>query len=600
MDCPVCQTTVEENAKFCPHCERKFRRFLSITEDEKALYQVEQEEARKAWQVKQLDDLPRFKRDVFETRKEFKERIEKDNPYVAGKAELLEKLYDVENSIYPLTVKWDVLLDVFVPETAGLYIHAECEAARKFSQGEKKHPVEVILNVPDISNEQIKITGMSLKMPEQVLPIKQHECIWNLAKPPVEHDNWSYKLALSLASAEKNCSDPQKQPVFQRGMYETKAAFRERIANQGEPYLARTAVLLKNEYDIDRQIFPVQVTLADWLKPFHLPVEGLYIQADRDFAKQLYQAGEEHPVYVCLAVENDAIAVTAFDLYGLCGMGGFILLRQHNEEKAWQEACQTNSISSYELYLNSYGNTHRKSWLGRYCRKALHYIKITGAIEYQKKVEADEKAWTEACKINTQKSYQEYLDCSVALKKNPTQGHADGFSKTVLGKYTAQAKAEIEKIVQKKIQNNINEYQKQVEADEKAWAKACKINTQKSYQDYLSWAVALKKNSRQGYTDYFGKNALGEYSNQAKAKIEKIIQEKIQEDTEQDEYAWEIACRENTSTSYRKYIDSSDSRSIKKHLSTAIELEKQQKAIELEEIQEVIVDIINAFKKTKS
>ncbi|TGO02601.1 hypothetical protein PN36_22205 [Candidatus Thiomargarita nelsonii] len=118
-----------------------------------------------------------------------------------------------------------------------------------------------------------------------------------------------------------------------------------------------------------------------------------------------------------------------------------ILVEQQREEKAWQKACEQNTITSYQIYLK--GQTFKQ-----------HAEVAIKRLESLLGQQQDEEAWQKTCEQNTIASYQTYLK-GQTLKQN-----AD--------------------VAQKRLQTLIKQQE-----DKEAWQKACEENTVQSYQVYL-------------------------------------------------------------------------------------------------------------------
>jgi len=118
-----------------------------------------------------------------------------------------------------------------------------------------------------------------------------------------------------------------------------------------------------------------------------------------------------------------------------------ILVEQEREEKAWQKACEQNTIASYQIYLK--GQT-----LKQHADVAIK--RLESLLEQQQ----DEEAWQKASEQNTIQSYQTYL------KEQTLKQNAD--------------------VAKKRLQTLLEQQE-----DKEAWQKACEENTVQSYQVYL-------------------------------------------------------------------------------------------------------------------
>jgi serine/threonine protein kinase len=201
------------------------------------------------------------------------------------------------------------------------------------------------------------------------------------------------------------------------------------------------------------------------------------------------------------------------------------------DEKAWQTACEQNTKSAYQAYLD--GETLKK--FADDAKQRLQAIeqeelaKRRQAEEEQKKRE-DEKAWQTACEQNTKSAYQGYLD-GETIKKS-----AD------------EAKQRLQAIEQEELakRRQAEEEQKKRE-DEDAWLKAYQQNTESAYQAYLNG------------------NTVKKYAENAKAWLQAIVEKeemaKVLRRMEQklneikDEMAWLMACQYDLKAAYQAYLN---------------------------------------------
>jgi len=165
-----------------------------------------------------------------------------------------------------------------------------------------------------------------------------------------------------------------------------------------------------------------------------------------------------------------------------------------SDKHAWQQACKENTVASYKAYLNDDGTAKK------YAKIAQSRIQVLENEANKYAIEADKKAWQQACKENTVEAYQAYLEGDT-LKK-----HAD------------EAKKQIQVLYP--------------EVDKKAWQEACEKNTLKAYQTYLNSNILEKK-----------------YASEAKKRLEKA------EKRLEDEEAWQWTCQQNTKDAYQAYLD---------------------------------------------
>ncbi len=148
-----------------------------------------------------------------------------------------------------------------------------------------------------------------------------------------------------MNQAEKAPQD--EAPKLTRDVFEFKDEFKKRLEKNG-PYLAGTASLLKDKYDIEKGCFPLEIKWNAWVNVLNPVNNGLYIIANRDFAKDLYESSLTHSIFVHLIVSSENVSVNGISL---SGTGEFFTVEQTEDEEAWQEALQHNTAQSYETYL---------------------------------------------------------------------------------------------------------------------------------------------------------------------------------------------------------------------------------------------------------
>ena len=105
-----------------------------------------------------------------------------------------------------------------------------------------------------------------------------------------------------------------------QGLLENRQAlievFNQAVQQHDLDYQAGVAYLDKTAYDIDSKIFPVRIEWNKWAKVFDLPKQS-YIFTTVDQAKALWQEGQQKPVFISLASENNQIKPSQFMLTGI-------------------------------------------------------------------------------------------------------------------------------------------------------------------------------------------------------------------------------------------------------------------------------------------
>ena len=209
---------------------------------------------------------------------------------------------------------------------------------------------------------------------------------------------------------------------------------------------------------------------------------------------------------------------------------------KNKDDAACELAKSTNTIASYDDYLNKFPN-------GK-CKK--------DAKEARAIIVKEDSEWQRAKDSKTKQSYEEYL------KKYPK------------GRYAKDAKEELIRI------------------ENEAWTTAGRKNTVKSYKKYLSvypngkyaerakeqivileesaaWSVAKSINTKDSYEGYLKKYPNGRYAKDAKKALEvKLAAINNNTKKEIEDKAWQAAKEKNTISAYRKFIgDFSDSEYVR-------------------------------------
>ncbi len=441
--CPICESSLKPEITICPQCGWELKVFISMSPDDEIQYKAQLEKARQAWQVRQ--NTPDLKRDTFEKKDEFKQRLEQNGPYLAGTATLFKQKYNVDNGIFPIEIKWQDWVSPLNPLSNWLYIKAEPDVARKLSEGHSSVPIYMELFV---SGEQVSVRNILLSGIEHTFGIKQSSS--QQAWEQKREDNWVFQYDLKPNETEESQYKAKPLSDFERGFFETKTEFKQRIENNA--YIAGVATLIKNSYDVDNGIFPVKIKWNSNIKLFTSMSEGWFINAERDLAKSVYENSPTHPVMVRFTVEGNEIKVSSL---ALSGIEQFFMLRHTLDEQAWKKAQQQNTSKSYQDYLD--GKTLKK-----YATEARQ--KAEERARKAEKRARDKQAWEKAQQLNTSKSYQDYLNGNT-LKRYATEARQK--------KESALATEEKAKGAEKA-------------KDEQAWKTAQQRNTSLYYQAYLN------------------------------------------------------------------------------------------------------------------
>jgi len=274
--------------------------------------------------------------------------------------------------------------------------------------------------------------------------------------------------------------------------------------------------------------------------------------------------------------------------------------KRKEDENAWQVACQENTKSAYQVYLD--GNT-----LKQYVDDAQKRLLAMEKAEIEK---VDKNAWQEACQENTKSAYQTYLD------GNTLKQYADEAKKRL------QA---IENERQAKLRRA--EKERKIKKDENAWQIACQQNTISAYYTYLdgntlkqyenearkriqaienekqakfrceeadknAWKNACQENTQSAYQVYLNGNTVKKYADEAKQLLQTIENERqakfrrAEKERKKDENAWQIACQENTISAYYTYLDGNTLKQYEDEARKRIQAIENERQAELRRTEE--------------
>ena len=119
-------------------------------------------------------------------------------------------------------------------------------------------------------------------------------------------------------SATENTLYSEKTPVpdLTRDPFETVKEFEARISGH-KPVPAGKATLTREKYDIETGKFPMEVSWADWTKGVKgIPARNsdLYMIAERDLARAIYEASPTYCLFVKLEAEGETVFACATEL----------------------------------------------------------------------------------------------------------------------------------------------------------------------------------------------------------------------------------------------------------------------------------------------
>ena len=125
-------------------------------------------------------------------------------------------------------------------------------------------------------------------------------------------------------SATENTLYSEKTPVpdLTRDPFETVKEFEARISGH-KPVPAGKATLIKEKYDIETGVFPLEISWDDWtknVKGIPGPDSDLHVVAERDLARAIYEAGPEYPLFVRLKAREESVFADAGELSTVKGV----------------------------------------------------------------------------------------------------------------------------------------------------------------------------------------------------------------------------------------------------------------------------------------
>ena len=508
--------------------------------------------APKTSQVCWTDEPPDLKQGTFEYQGEFKERLEKNGPYLAGTATLRKDKYKIDNSQFPIEIEWKEWVSPLNPVTQYLYINAERALAQTLFESSSTYPVFVQLT---FDGKQVSMKTSILSAIDINFTISTNKSAWKNE----QRNNWQFQLDLNPykdTPSKVQLEQAQKMPAkFHRGIFELREEFKQRIE---KIYVAGVATFLGKKYHIDDGIFPIEIRWENSLSLFNLTSDGWYIKAERDFVKVLYEESPIYPVFVHLAVGDEQIGVTAAYLYG----HQEIIPLNFNPAPNWEE-WQDTYLFEYALNIGGAGNVKlEKMWESNMLPQLpnLHRALFETQEEFQQRLE--NKAYLAVAA--TLKKDQYDIKNSIFRIDVRWESWLKPLNPITNGLYI-EAKRDLAKTLYEKspihpiyIRLSVTKQQIRVlslvllgndrifafkqEEDEKAWKKACQHDTPLSYQNYMA-GKTLKR-----------------YANQVTKK----------EQADQD--AWKEAQQQNTAKSYRAYLCC---HTLKKYANEAIKCYEQ-------------------------
>jgi serine/threonine-protein kinase len=211
-------------------------------------------------------------------------------------------------------------------------------------------------------------------------------------------------------------------------------------------------------------------------------------------------------------------------------------ITKQNDNKAWQQAETSNTVTSYQLYLDNWNS-------GQYSTEAKQRADELAAQQQLTKLNAEQRAKAERTQIISK--VQQHL--KELGYKTPTHGNLDIRTQKAIEAFEKKqdmlVTGDVDNILVNKLGSIIEQKRKIAikRKDENDWAKAKSLNTLNAYKKYaveqpkgiylaqannyiddLSWALARKINSIKAYQNYINSNTTGNYKAKAEGKIASI------------------------------------------------------------------------------
>lgn len=232
--CPVCETTVSDDALRCPTCGWALTFFLSSTEEEAKSYREKLDAARTKWQQHQANPL--LKRSSVETHSQFKQRLETE-PMVAGHATLV--IDAARNDAVPLQVEW---FDWLPNMAQDLFVTLNNESTSTWLQdSDEQISGDVLVQLHVDERDQVGITQLFFRDEQQDLHLVRQFC---------DEDFWLWVQRQNSVAAYQAylCSDTLKnyRHTAQQGLEQRhqQLQHRERIILASSFGLATTGAML--------------------------------------------------------------------------------------------------------------------------------------------------------------------------------------------------------------------------------------------------------------------------------------------------------------------------------------------------------------------
>lgn len=203
----------------------------------------------------------------FETNDEFKEKIENIRTMPLGKVTLDKDKYDINTSAFEIDIDFDTLEEVKIPDNKGFYTFIKKDSITDFYRNNKS---SVLYGKFAYINGEIVVDVDSIYITHNGDKIKVYSII------------------------------------LEDKYFDTEEQYSVQIEKLNKLCLGK-ASLLVDKYDKTGEILPIHIKWNDRIKDYVSSIREQYIEADRNLAKNLYEAGENYSVYVQLKKDSGSL-----------------------------------------------------------------------------------------------------------------------------------------------------------------------------------------------------------------------------------------------------------------------------------------------------
>lgn len=215
----------------------------------------------------------------FETDEEFKGKIEGIRTMPMGTVAIDKERYDINTGAFEIDVNFDTLKEAKIPEVKSFYTIIKKEDVAGFYRDNKE---SILYGKFAYINGEIVIDIDSLHI--------------------LHNDN---RIKVYSVILEDIYFDTEEQYSSQI----------EKLDN----LCTGKASLMVEKYDRTKEILPLHIKWCEWIKEYVGSIREQYIEADRNMAKSLYEAGENYSVYVQFKKNNGKVTIDKIRLRNFVG-----------------------------------------------------------------------------------------------------------------------------------------------------------------------------------------------------------------------------------------------------------------------------------------